>query len=340
MIAPGRRHRVAGASRADEARRRHRALGRGRAAGDRGLAQPPRRRGGGALPRGRRALRAADDRRLRLPRRRHRPRLPASARSARRRTRSPGSTARLRRWPARRALMQALELAGVVKDYRGLRPLRVADARRRGGRSRGHRRSRSRRRRGVRRSRERRAAAGRRRRARAGPLDGRHHRRRRLAGVARCASGSSRSARCCSNRRRWRRTWPCRSRSTSIRCRPTCARRSMALARRSRTCRPSALDRPIGDAPPVVRLRVHLAKALALGPKRAAARASDRSRSTRPTSGRSPRRSRAWPRRARLTVVALTEDAGFADVVATRAYKLNGGTGALTSTRGWRRFLS
>ena len=42
----------------------------------------------------------------------------------------------------------------------------------------------------------------------------------------------------------------------------------------------------------------------------------------------------------RLTVVAITEDAAFADVVATRAYKLNGGTGALASTRGWRRFLS
>jgi ABC-type transporter Mla maintaining outer membrane lipid asymmetry ATPase subunit MlaF len=41
-----------------------------------------------------------------------------------------------------------------------------------------------------------------------------------------------------------------------------------------------------------------------------------------------------------LTVVALTADAGFADAVATRAYKLNGGTGALTSTRGWRRFLA
>lgn len=42
----------------------------------------------------------------------------------------------------------------------------------------------------------------------------------------------------------------------------------------------------------------------------------------------------------RLTLVALTEDAAFADVVATRAYRLNGGTGALTSTRGWRRFLA
>jgi ABC-type arginine transport system ATPase subunit len=42
----------------------------------------------------------------------------------------------------------------------------------------------------------------------------------------------------------------------------------------------------------------------------------------------------------RLAVIALTEDGVFADVVASRAYKLNGATGALTSTRGWRRFLS
>ena len=58
------------------------------------------------------------------------------------------------------------------------------------------------------------------------------------------------------------------------------------------------LDRPIGDAPPIVRLRTHLAKALALGPQRRAARASDH----HARSGRRPavRRDRAAasPRRA------------------------------------------
>jgi ABC-type polar amino acid transport system ATPase subunit len=49
---------------------------------------------------------------------------------------------------------------------------------------------------------------------------------------------------------------------------------------------------------------------------------------------------KARRRARRLTVVAVTEDAVFADVVATRAYKLNGGTGALTSTRAGARFLS
>jgi ABC-type transporter Mla maintaining outer membrane lipid asymmetry ATPase subunit MlaF len=99
------------------------------------------------------------------------------------------------------------------------------------------------------------------------------------------------------------------------------------------------LDRPIGDATPAVRLRAHLAKALALGPKVLLLE--------HPTVTLDPADVRAFAETVArvataraLTVVALTEDAGFADVVATRAYKLNGATGALTSTRGWRRFLS
>jgi hypothetical protein len=35
----------------------------------------------------------------------------------------------------------------------------------------------------------------------------------------------------------------------------------------------------------------------------------------------------------------LTEDATFADAFADTSLKLNPGTGALTSTRGWRRWL-
>ena len=102
---------------------------------------------------------------------------------------------------------------------------------------------------------------------------------------------------------------------------------------------PERLDRPIGDAPPIVRLRAHLAKALALGPKVLLLE--------HPTVTLDP--ADAGPFAAtvtrvaaarRLTVVALTADAGFADAVATRTYKLNGATGALTSTRGWRRFLA
>ena len=99
------------------------------------------------------------------------------------------------------------------------------------------------------------------------------------------------------------------------------------------------LDRPIGDAPPAVRLRAHLAKALALGPRVVLLE--------HPTITLDPPDGRPFAEtvkriaeQRRLTVVAITEDAAFADVVATRAYKLNGGTGALASTRGWRRFLS
>ena len=99
------------------------------------------------------------------------------------------------------------------------------------------------------------------------------------------------------------------------------------------------LDRPIGDLPPVVRLRAHLAKTLALDPKIALLEhptVSIDAADVRPFAETVRRVAEA----RRLTLVALTEDAAFADVVATQAYKLNGGTGALTSTRGWRRFLS
>jgi ABC-type transporter Mla maintaining outer membrane lipid asymmetry ATPase subunit MlaF len=43
--------------------------------------------------------------------------------------------------------------------------------------------------------------------------------------------------------------------------------------------------------------------------------------------------------RRALTILAVTEDGGFADVVATVHYRLQGGTGALVSARGWRRWL-
>jgi ABC-type transporter Mla maintaining outer membrane lipid asymmetry ATPase subunit MlaF len=98
------------------------------------------------------------------------------------------------------------------------------------------------------------------------------------------------------------------------------------------------LDRPIGDAPPNLRLRTHLAKALALGPRVMLLE--------HPTVTLDPAEVRPFAETVRrvaearrLTIVALTEDGVFAELVATRAYKLNGGTGALTSTRGWRRFL-
>ena len=98
------------------------------------------------------------------------------------------------------------------------------------------------------------------------------------------------------------------------------------------------LDRPVGDASPLVRLRAHFAKAIALGPQVLLLE--------HPTATLEPGDARQFAETVRrvaetrrLALVALTEDGVFADLVATHAYKLNGGTGALTSTRGWRRFL-
>ncbi len=99
------------------------------------------------------------------------------------------------------------------------------------------------------------------------------------------------------------------------------------------------LDRPIGDLPPLVRLRAHLAKALALDPKVVLLEHPTLSIDAADVGPFADTVRRVAEAR-RLTLVALTEDAAFADVVATRAYRLNGGTGALTSTRGWRRFLA
>jgi putative ABC transport system ATP-binding protein len=99
------------------------------------------------------------------------------------------------------------------------------------------------------------------------------------------------------------------------------------------------LDRPVGDASPLVRLRAHFAKAIALGPQVLLLE--------HPTATLEPGDARQFAETVRrvaetrrLALVALTEDGVFADLVATHAYKLNGGSGALTSTRGWRRFLS
>ncbi|HEY8550438.1 MAG TPA: ATP-binding cassette domain-containing protein [Vicinamibacterales bacterium] len=98
------------------------------------------------------------------------------------------------------------------------------------------------------------------------------------------------------------------------------------------------LDRPVGDAPPAVRLRAHLARAVALDPRVLLLE--------HPTASLPPGESRPFAEvvrdvavARRLTVIALTEDTTFADIVADRALKLHGGTGALTSTRGWRRWL-
>jgi phospholipid/cholesterol/gamma-HCH transport system ATP-binding protein len=98
------------------------------------------------------------------------------------------------------------------------------------------------------------------------------------------------------------------------------------------------LDRPAVQAAPAIRMRVHLARALAPGPRVLLME--------HPTASLPPEDVPAFAQTVRAatesrgtTLIALTEDAAFADAVADTALKLNPGTGALSSTRGWRRWL-
>lgn len=101
---------------------------------------------------------------------------------------------------------------------------------------------------------------------------------------------------------------------------------------------PVWLERKTADAPADVRMRVHLARALALRPQVLIFE--------HPTIG-VPRE--VVPGFAqdvlrviapeRLTVLAVTNDEVFSGVVAQRAYHLQAATGQLVSARGWRRWL-
>jgi glutamine transport system ATP-binding protein len=98
------------------------------------------------------------------------------------------------------------------------------------------------------------------------------------------------------------------------------------------------LGRAAGLAPPDVRMRAHLARSLALDP--------DVLLFEHATAGLPRESVPAFARtvcdvvtQRRLALVAVTEDTAFADVVAERAYRLQGGTGELVNARGWRRWL-
>ena len=87
------------------------------------------------------------------------------------------------------------------------------------------------------------------------------------------------------------------------------------------------LDRPVGDAPPALRLRVHLARALAIGPRvllmehpTASLAPSD----VQPLAGLIRTLSEARG----LTIVALSADKSFCDIVADEAWTLHAGTGS------------
>jgi ABC-type transporter Mla maintaining outer membrane lipid asymmetry ATPase subunit MlaF len=98
-----------------------------------------------------------------------------------------------------------------------------------------------------------------------------------------------------------------------------------------------ALDRLAGEASPELQVRVHLARAIALDP--------DLLLLEHPTAGLSAGEVRALARDVRamaesrgLAVLAVTEDAEFAKVVADRRWVLDAASGALHA-RGWRRWL-
>jgi ABC-type lipoprotein export system ATPase subunit len=93
-----------------------------------------------------------------------------------------------------------------------------------------------------------------------------------------------------------------------------------------------------GDAPPNVRVRVHLARALALDPQVLLME--------HPTVSLDRADARPYAELVRrvaesrgLTLVAVSNDRELADIIATTSLKLNPGTGVLSSTKGWRRWL-
>jgi ABC-type polar amino acid transport system ATPase subunit len=99
------------------------------------------------------------------------------------------------------------------------------------------------------------------------------------------------------------------------------------------------LGQAMVEVPPVVHMRVHLSRALALGPQILLLE--------HPTAQIDPADVRAFAATVRdaalarrLTLLALTEDRVFAEIVAERAYRHQAGTGALVSTRGWRSWFA
>jgi len=98
------------------------------------------------------------------------------------------------------------------------------------------------------------------------------------------------------------------------------------------------LDRPAVQAALPVRLRIHLGRALGLEPKVLLME--------HPTASLDRAEVPAFARAVRdvvasrhMTLIALTDDSEFANVVADTALKLHAASGALTASRFWRRLF-
>ena len=100
----------------------------------------------------------------------------------------------------------------------------------------------------------------------------------------------------------------------------------------------TVLDERIGQFGADVRMRVHLGRAMATEPE---VLLLEHPTATLPREAAAPF-AQAVRREAdarRLTLLAITEDSTFADIVASSHWRLQGGSGALVNARGWRRWL-
>lgn len=98
------------------------------------------------------------------------------------------------------------------------------------------------------------------------------------------------------------------------------------------------VDAPLGPLSTDWRMRVHLAKALAPEPQVLLLEHATAQMSRDAVPGFADV-VREIATRRKLTVLAITEDPALADVVATAHFRVQGGTGALVNARGWRRWL-
>ena len=98
------------------------------------------------------------------------------------------------------------------------------------------------------------------------------------------------------------------------------------------------LDRLVGSAPPDAIVRVHLARAIAVNPSVLVLEHPTVALGGETVPWLAADVARVAEAR-RLAVIAMTEDATFADALGGRRVKLQAATGALDEIRGWRRWF-